>query len=89
MNFWGFDSTVFDFIEKQFGEFLVQQGQDPKAEFFIPLAADNFIHSKKGTIKVIPTSAKWFGVTYREDAPFVQESIKALIDEGVYSKALW
>ncbi len=89
MNFWGFDSTVFDFIEKQFGEFLVQQGQDPKAEFFIPLAADNFIHSKKGTIKVIPTTAKWFGVTYREDAPFVQESIKALIDEGVYSKALW
>ncbi|MCO6496214.1 MAG: nucleotidyltransferase [Chitinophagaceae bacterium] len=89
MNFWGFDDTVFPFFEQEFVRFLATSGNDPKAEFFIPLAADNFIHSGKGTIEVIPTNAKWFGVTYKEDAPFVRESIQKLINEGIYGRSLW
>lgn len=89
MNFWGFDEHVFDFIEQQFKDFLQISGNDPKAEFFIPLVADNYIQKNKGKIKVIPTDAKWFGVTYREDAPVVQRSINELIETGVYSKELW
>lgn len=89
MNYWGFDASIFSLLQEQFEEFLLQNGKDPKAEFFIPLAADNYIHSGKGVIKVIPTNAKWFGVTYKEDAPVVQQSINKLIEEGVYSKNLW
>ncbi|HVZ26064.1 MAG TPA: hypothetical protein VG842_08420, partial [Sediminibacterium sp.] len=60
-----------------------------KSEFFIPTAAKAFIQSGKGTMKVIPTSAKWFGVTYKEDAPGVQDSINALVNGGVYPTHLW
>jgi NDP-sugar pyrophosphorylase family protein len=89
MNFWGFDPSVFDYIGKIFGEFLKERGTDPKAEFFIPIIGDKFIRGGKGNIKVIPTSAQWFGVTYKEDAPGVQASLNALVAKGEYPENLW
>jgi NDP-sugar pyrophosphorylase family protein len=89
MNFWGFDPSVFDYIGKIFAEFLEEKGTDPKAEFFIPIIGDKFIRDGKGNIRVIPTSAQWFGVTYKEDAPGVQASLHALIAGGEYPENLW
>src|SRR5580692_1438922 len=89
MNFWGFDPSVFAYTEKIFGEFLKERGTDPKAEFFIPIIGDKLIKEGKGKIRVIPTSAQWFGVTYKEDAPGVQASLNALIEKGEYPKSLW
>jgi NDP-sugar pyrophosphorylase family protein len=89
MNFWAFDPSIFSYTEKIFGEFLKEQGTNPKAEFFIPIIGDKFINEGKGNIKVIPTSAQWFGVTYKEDAPDVQASLNALIDKGAYPSSLW
>jgi hypothetical protein len=62
---------------------------EPNAEFFIPSATKHFIQSGQGVVKVIPTSAKWFGVTYKEDAPGVQASINALVSSGAYPSSLW
>lgn len=89
MNFWAFDPSVFRYTEKLFAAFLKEQGTNPKAEFFIPIIGDKFIKEGTGNIKVIPTGAQWFGVTYREDAPEVQASLNALIDKGEYPGNLW
>ncbi|HVU54143.1 MAG TPA: sugar phosphate nucleotidyltransferase [Puia sp.] len=89
MNFWCFSPSLFSYVEKIFGEFLKEQGNNPKAEFFIPIIGDKFIHDGKGAIKVIPTGAKWFGVTYKEDAPEVQASLNALIAKGEYPSKIY
>jgi dTDP-glucose pyrophosphorylase len=89
MNYLCFAPGFIDLCETQFHDFLDQHMHEPKAEFFIPLATKNFIQSGKGVVKVIPTSAKWFGVTYKEDAPGVQASINALVASGEYPAALW
>lgn len=89
MNFWCFDPNVFEFIQTLFKKFLQENASDPKSEFFIPLIGDSFIREGKGDIKVIPTSAQWFGVTYKDDAPGVKESIQGLIREGVYPEKLF
>ncbi|WP_298738161.1 sugar phosphate nucleotidyltransferase [uncultured Chitinophaga sp.] len=89
MNFWGFHPSVFDLSEKQFSEFLQKSGDNPKSEFFIPIVVDHFIRSKQGVVNVIPTSAQWFGVTYKEDAPGVQASLNALVAKGEYPDNLW
>lgn len=89
MNFWGFDADVFGFIQKLFLDFLRKNAENPKAEFFIPIIGDAFIHDGKGDIKVIPTSSQWFGVTYKEDAPGVKESIHNLIAAGEYPEHLF
>jgi len=89
MNFWCFHQNAFDYIQKLFQRFLQENGDKPKAEFFIPIVGDAFIKEKPGEIKVIQTSAQWFGVTYKEDAPGVKQSIEALINGGAYPKKLW
>lgn len=89
MNFWCFDPAVFTYTEKLFKEFLAANAQVPKAEFFIPIVGDKFINDKLGVIKVIPTSAQWFGVTYKEDAPEVKASLNKLVDGGEYPSKLW
>lgn len=88
MNFWCFDPSVFEFSLNLFRDFLDKQIHVPKSEFFIPIVADAFIN-KGGAIKVIPTSAQWFGVTYKEDAPEVKKSLDALIASGEYPTSLW
>lgn len=89
MNYLCFDPSFIDVCEEQFGVFLDNHGNEPKSEFYIPTATKHFIQSGKGVVKVIPTSAKWFGVTYKEDAPGVQESISALVSSGEYPSNLW
>ena len=89
MNFWGFAPNVNGIIETLFHQYLENNITDPKAEFFIPIVADEFIKSGMGVINVIPTEAQWFGVTYKEDAPSVQASLDALVEAGEYPTNLW
>lgn len=89
MNFWCFHPSIFTISQQLFNQFLTENIIKPKAEFFIPIVADQFIKDGSGVIKVIPTSAQWFGVTYKEDAPGVQESLNTLINDGEYPTALW
>jgi NDP-sugar pyrophosphorylase family protein len=89
MNFWCFSTSIFSYSEKLFNEFLAANITNIKSEFFIPIVADRFINDKVGAIKVIPTSAQWFGVTYKEDAPEVKENLNQLVKAGEYPPALW
>ncbi len=89
MNFWCFSPAVFDYSQELFNDFLDNHINEAKSEFFIPIVADRFIQSAKGVIKVIPTSALWFGVTYKEDAPEVRTSINNLVQRGEYPSRLW
>ncbi len=89
MNFWCFDLSVFSYIQELFHQFLRENINNPKAEFFIPIVGDAFIKEKGGIIKVIPTSSQWFGITYKEDAPGVRQTIRQLIEKGVYPESLW
>lgn len=89
MNFWGFTPAVFEQSLSMFQRFVEANENNPKAEFFIPLVADELIKSGTANFKVIPTSSKWFGVTYKEDKPIVQKSISELVNSGVYPTNLW
>ncbi|MBV9961469.1 MAG: nucleotidyltransferase [Parafilimonas sp.] len=89
MNFFCYDSTFIDICEEQFQVFLDKNAQDLKAEFLIPTMTDYFIKSGRGVVEVIPTSSKWFGVTYKEDAPVVESAIKRLVEAKEYPENLW
>ena len=88
MNFWCFDPSFFTYTQQLFREFLQEHGQAPKSEFFIPIVADRFI-KEGGKVEIIPTSSSWFGVTYKEDAPFVEKSLNELIEQKEYPERLW
>jgi choline kinase len=89
MNFWGFTPEIFHTTVELFQEFALANKDNPKAEFFIPLVGDHLIRTQKAEVRVIPTSSQWFGVTYKEDKPIVQESIDQLVKDGTYPENLW
>ena len=89
MNCWGFRPSVFGELDAAFEQFLRGEGgQSPKKEFTIPAVVDGLIRSGRGTVKVLETTSRWFGVTYREDKATVQESIRALVATGEYPAKL-
>lgn len=89
MNMWGFTPDYFTYSENYFKEFLKENIEKPKAEFFIPLLVNELIVSGKATVKVLDTTAKWFGVTYAADRQGVVDKIQALIAAGEYPEKLW
>jgi dTDP-glucose pyrophosphorylase len=89
MNMWGFTPSIFDHLRREFAEFLRAHPGDEKTEFFIPSAINNLINAGRERLKVLRTPDSWFGVTYREDRPRVTESVRRLIQQGLYPEKLW
>ena len=89
MNFWGLTPDYFDYSVDFFREFLAENGQKLKSEFYIPLAVNNLIVQNRITCKVLDTPSKWFGVTYAEDRQQVVLKINELIRKGFYPQQLF
>jgi UTP-glucose-1-phosphate uridylyltransferase len=89
MNLMGFTPTIFEHCRRLFTQFLKEQGQELKSEFYIPKVVNTLIQEGKAQMKVLSTSEKWFGVTYPADKPIVIEQLANLTKEGVYPKNLW
>jgi UTP-glucose-1-phosphate uridylyltransferase len=89
MNFWGFTPKYLEVLEAMFQVFLKEKSMELKSEFFIPTVVNEIIQSKRGTVKVLTSDAKWMGVTYAEDRPLVVKEIKRLKEKGMYPVNLW
>jgi UTP-glucose-1-phosphate uridylyltransferase len=89
MNMWGFTPTIFNFIEKQFNDFINENALDAKTEFVIPKVINQLIHDEKVQVKVIPSQERWFGMTYPEDRAQVKERIDQIVESGSYPESLW
>ena len=89
MNFWGLKPNVFKYLNEGFKEFLEQYGNELKSEYYIPLLINDNIVKGNIRTKVLQCDSPWFGVTYKEDKPMVQQRIKDLIESGAYPQHLW
>jgi len=89
MNFWGFPKSVFKHLETKFKSFIEKNYQNPKAEFYIPLAVNDFIHEDVAELKVLRSPDSWFGVTYKEDKELTIKRIHELVEKGIYPSNLW
>ena len=89
MNLWGFTPELFTALEERFPAWLAKNGGEPKTEWFIPFVVDEMIHEGKADVAVLPTDSSWFGVTYREDKPFVMSEIAKLVAAGEYPSSLF
>ncbi len=90
MNFILFTPSIFNYIEDGFPEFFDNNKDNLlTAEYLIPDVLGNLIKNNKASTKVIPTSANWYGVTYKEDTPGVKRAIQNLVDNHEYNDNLW
>lgn len=89
MNFWGFHPNIFRNIEDQFIDFLSHSINQPKSEFYIPFVVFKMIKRAQASVQVLTANSPWFGVTYKEDKPYVIDQIQKLTDQGTYPADLW
>jgi hypothetical protein len=85
----GFRHAVFNRLEQFFLKFLESSGNDLKSESFLPSFVNELIENKLYKVKIHPTNSSWFGVTYKEDKPIVEEKINELVARGQYPEKLW
>jgi len=88
MNMWGFTPSLFNYLHKDFVNFLNDEGGELKSEFLIPTVINNLVQNNQEEVYVLRSNASWFGVTYKEDKPFVINKIQELIHSGIYSSPL-
>jgi len=84
MNLFGFKPSCFNYLAEEFRNFINEKGMDLKSELDIPTSLDKFVKNGSIRIKILMSNERWFGVTYREDKPFVVESLKKMIRKGIY-----
>ena len=89
MNLWGFTPDYFEFSEKYFVDFLKENINTPKAEFFIPLVVNELVTKGDATVKVLDTDSKWFGVTYAADRQGVVDKFAELHANGEYPEKMF
>jgi len=89
MNFWGFPQTIFDDLQRYFDNFLESSAGQPKAECYLPSAADWLIKNGCLKIRALEADSPWFGVTYREDREAALQRVADFTAAGVYPQALW
>ena len=89
MNSWGFMPEIVGELEKLFCEFLEKNGKELKSEFYLPFVVDSLINSGKAEIGMLHSRDSWFGVTYKEDRPTVQEALNKLVASGAYPAKLF
>lgn len=88
MNFWVFNSSIFEDLEKQFEEFS-KSNADNKNEFFLPTAIQTMIDKNLVEVKVLASPSEWRGLTFPEDKIEMQNFLNQKINENQYPENLW
>ncbi len=91
MNMWGFSASILKEIKEGFASFLKEglEKNPMKCEYYLPSVVSKLLEEDRATVKVLASEDKWYGVTYKEDKPFVMAALKAMKDSGAYAPLLW
>ena len=90
MNMFAFKKQIFKYLEERFKTFLLENKNNlDKCEYLIPTVVFETIKNGQATCKILRTSAVWHGMTYKEDKEDLVNSIRELVENGIYPKTLW
>ena len=91
MNLWGFTPSFVTAAQEGFADFLRQNlPVNPlKCEYYLPSVVSAALADGRAEVRVLTSTDKWYGVTYREDKPALMAALKAMTDAGTYPEGLW
>lgn len=89
MNFWILHPSFFEMLAGDLVTFLEENENLSSIEFYLPSVVDKGIQEEKVNVEVLPTSEKWFGLTYPGDKDRVMKELKVKKEQKVYPVSLW
>ena len=87
-NLWGFPPGILPALRDRFDAFLAS-GPGLEREFYLSEAMNDLIAAGRARCALLPTRELWLGVTFPGDRAGVAESLRGLVDSGVYPMRLW
>jgi dTDP-glucose pyrophosphorylase len=88
MNLWGYPTSMMGYLAERFDTFLAAQ-PDPAKEYELPTVTKQLMADGALTVRVLPTTEQWCGMTYQDDLPIAQARVAELVLAGVYPASLW
>lgn len=90
MNMFIFTKKIFKYLEEDFTKFLKMESLDlMNDEFLLPNVVCNLVSKGIVTVEILPTTAVWQGITYKEDKEILVKEINRLVEDGIYPDKLW
>ena len=90
MNMWAGYPDFLRYIDEGFSRFLDHLGDDQeKKEYLLPNIVAELLEKDAASVKVLETSDRWIGITYKEDIKPAQKKFREMMEEGVYPENLW
>lgn len=88
MNFWGFETDVFNYASHEFDRFINENQAESNNEFYITTVVRSMIETGH-QVKTEVSLDRWYGLTHPEDKNMVTHGIRGLVSDGVYPKNLF
>lgn len=90
MNMFIFTPKIFEYLENGFDKFFKDNEADlSKCEYLIPDVVCELVENNKASVKILPTTARWQGITYKEDKDALVDGLNKLVEDGTYPNKLW
>ncbi|WP_302164081.1 sugar phosphate nucleotidyltransferase [uncultured Clostridium sp.] len=90
MNMWAGYPDFLRYIDEGFPRFLDHLGENQeKKEYLLPNIVAELLEKNAASVKVLETSDRWIGITYKEDIEPAQEKFREMIENEVYPQNLW
>ena len=86
MNLWGFTPAYIAEAKAGFAEFLRENlPVNPlKCEYYLPSVVTAALQQGKANVRVLTSTDKWHGITYREDKPELVAALQQMSAQGLY-----
>lgn len=90
MNMFCFNDGFFSYLENGLDAFFEKNKDDlSSCEYLLPDSVYQIIQEGKIKVRMLSTTSKWYGMTYKEDLDSVKKSIQKMVDDGIYPACLW
>ena len=86
MNLWGFTPDYVQKAKAGFAAFLQENlPVNPlKCEYYLPSVVTAALQQGKAEVRVLTSTDKWHGITYREDKPELVAALQQMSAQGLY-----
>ncbi len=89
MNFWVCGTSIFDYIERSFIDFLKDEDKISTSEIYLPFIIQEMITEKGLKVPVLNSESNWFGITYAADRATAVSMLDEMTKNGDYPFDLW
>ena len=90
MNMWAGYPDFLRYIDEGFARFPDTLGENSeKKEYLLPNIVAELLEKNLAAVKVLNTSDRWIGITYKEDIEPAQEKFRFMMKSGIYPMQLW